>query len=247
MLRNRGHDIMVLWQGDAGGIKINDVEYNLLQVHWHTPSEHTVNGTRFDMELHLVHNNSRGDIAVVGILYKLGRHDTFLQNFVNNLKSVTEEGIGLGVVDPWRIKFGGRKYFSYLGSLTVPPCTEGVLWTVLEKARTVSKDQLIALRDAVHDGFEWNSRPTQELKGRKERLAKLEANLSGNKDSGEKELLKLVDELQSKLEDMKHEHVVDKKEVMQEVMQLRAENEKLQYRIIHLVRALKDADSKLTL
>ncbi|XP_073273584.1 alpha carbonic anhydrase 4-like [Primulina huaijiensis] len=166
ILRNRGHDISVVWKGDAGGIKIHDVEYKLLQVHWHTPSEHTLNGTRFDMELHLVHNNSRGDIAVVGILYKLGRGDAFLEKFVKNFKSVTEEGISLGVVDPWRIKFGGRKYFRYLGSLTIPPCTEGVLWTVLKKVRTVSKDQIQALRDAVDDGFEWNSRPTQELEGR---------------------------------------------------------------------------------
>ncbi|XP_073157552.1 uncharacterized protein [Henckelia pumila] len=80
-----------------------------------------------------------------------------------------------------------------------------------------------------------------------ERLARLEAALSGNKDSGDKELLKLGDELQSKAEDPKPEHVVEKQETMQEVMQLRVENEKLKYRIIHLVRALQDAESKSAL
>ncbi|XP_073277534.1 uncharacterized protein [Primulina huaijiensis] len=80
-----------------------------------------------------------------------------------------------------------------------------------------------------------------------ERLARLEAALAGNKDSGDTELLKSVDELQPKPEDSKPEHVVEKQETMQVVMQLRAENEKLRYRIIHLVRALKDADSKLAL
>ncbi|KAI3446496.1 hypothetical protein Pfo_003161 [Paulownia fortunei] len=166
VIRNRGHDIMVAWTGDAGGVIINGTEYKLVQCHWHTPSEHTVEGRSLKMELHMVHNNSQGQIAVVGILYELGRPDTFLEKFLPNLKSDSEEGIDLGVVNPWDIKFGSRKYFRYVGSLTVPPCTEGVLWTVLKKVRTASREQITALRDAVHDDFEDNARPTQNWDGR---------------------------------------------------------------------------------
>ncbi|KAG8372011.1 hypothetical protein BUALT_Bualt12G0022300 [Buddleja alternifolia] len=185
VIRNRGHDISVGWTGDAGGVVINGTEYRLRQCHWHTPSEHTVNGKSFKMEIHLVHNDSREHIAVVGIMYKLGRPDPFLAKaslstlyflqkirsldheeidvgyFLQKIRSLDHEEIDVGYVDPWDIKFGSRKYLRYMGSLTIPPCTEGVLWTILKKVRTVSREQIRALRNAVHDGFEDNARPTQ--------------------------------------------------------------------------------------
>ncbi|KAL6509045.1 hypothetical protein OROGR_023152 [Orobanche gracilis] len=133
VIRNRGHDIMVQWTGDAGGLTINGREYKMIQCHWHTPSEHHVDGRR---------------------------------KLIPHLKSVGEVGKNLGVVNPWDLKFGSGKYYRYNGSITVPPCTEGVLWTVLKRVRTVSKEQLRALRDAVHDGFEDNARPTQSWDGR---------------------------------------------------------------------------------
>lgn len=164
MIKNRGHDIEVVWQGDAGNAMLNGTEYKLLQCHWHTPSEHTFNGERYELEIHMVHNNSLGHLAVVGVLYKLGRPDPFLAKLLETIKMTTpnHEGNYLGDVNPWDIKFGSRKYYRYLGSLTVPPCTEGVLWTIVKKVRTVSREQVSALRDAVHDGYEKNARPTQQ-------------------------------------------------------------------------------------
>ncbi|PIN06525.1 Carbonic anhydrase [Handroanthus impetiginosus] len=162
IIRNRGHDIMVAWEGDAGVVRINGTEYKLLQCHWHTPAEHTFDGKSFKMEIHIVHKNSHGQIAVIGILYKLGRPDPFLAKLLQKIKIFDHKGINIGVVDPWDIKFGSRKYFRYIGSLTVPPCTEGVVWSILKKVRTVSMEQIRALRDAVHDGFEDNARPIQE-------------------------------------------------------------------------------------
>ncbi|KAI3471626.1 hypothetical protein Pfo_028276 [Paulownia fortunei] len=143
IIRNRGHDITVVWEGDAGGVVINGTEYKLLQCHWHTPAEHTVDGKdslcRFKMEIHMVHNNSLGQISVVGIMYKLGRPDPFLAKLVQNIKTVNHEGTNLGS----------------------SPCTEDIIWTILKKVRTVSREQIRALRNAVHDGFEDNARPTQ--------------------------------------------------------------------------------------
>lgn len=166
IVKNRGHDIMVEWIGNAGGVIINGTEYKLVQCHWHSPSEHTIQGKKFKLELHMVHKNSEGEIAVIGILYELGRPDTFLEKVLEHLNSHNEKEFELGFVDPWEIKFGSRKYYRYLGSLTVPPCTEGVLWTILQKVRTVSKEQIGTLREAVHDGFEDNARPTQPGDGR---------------------------------------------------------------------------------
>ncbi|CAI9099810.1 OLC1v1036689C3 [Oldenlandia corymbosa var. corymbosa] len=167
ILKNRGHDIAVEWKGDAGKLVINNTDYELKQCHWHSPSEHTLNNTRYKQELHIVHQNSEGGIAVIGILYKLGRPDTFIDQILHHIKAVGAIGeIDLGEIDPKDIKFGSRKYYRYLGSLTVPPCTEGVIWTILKKVRTVSKEQIHALREAVHDGFEENARPTQWKHGR---------------------------------------------------------------------------------
>ncbi|KAL1554652.1 carbonic anhydrase [Salvia divinorum] len=165
VLRNRGHDIMVEWDGDATGTNLT---YNLLQCHWHIPSEHTINGDRYNLELHMVHRNSQGKFAVVAILYDLGNSDPFLDKILANISHFIkgEEKIDLGVVDPWDIKFGSKKYYRYMGSLTATPCTEGVLWTVLDNVRTTSSEQIATLRKIVHDDFKNNARPSQPLNDR---------------------------------------------------------------------------------
>ncbi|KAI5583792.1 hypothetical protein BDE02_06G039500 [Populus trichocarpa] len=166
-VKNRGHDITVIWKGDAGKITINNTRYQLKQGHWHSPSEHTFNGSRYDLELHLVHYSSQGGVAVSAIVYKYGRPDRFLSRLFHHITHVDpEEEIDAGIVNPGDIKFGSRKYYRYIGSLTSPPCTEGVIWTIVKKVRTVSREQVKALRDAVHDGYEANARPTQSSDGR---------------------------------------------------------------------------------
>ncbi|KAF5750248.1 putative Alpha carbonic anhydrase 4 [Tripterygium wilfordii] len=165
VVKNRGHDISVRWIGDAGEISINGTDYKLIQCHWHSPSEHTFNGSRYELELHIVHLSSNGGIAVIAIVYEYGHPDRFLSRLFHHIKTVGEKEKYLGIVNPGDIKFGSRKYYRYIGSLTVPPCTEGVIWTVIKKVRTASREQVRALRDAVHDGFEANARPTQASVG----------------------------------------------------------------------------------
>ncbi|XP_031474283.2 alpha carbonic anhydrase 7-like isoform X1 [Nymphaea colorata] len=167
VLKNRGHDIMLQWVGEAGGIYIKGVKYELKQCHWHSPSEHSINGSRYQLELHMVHESREGGVAVVGILYKLGRPDSFLAKLMHAISKVdpTEEE-EIGVVNPKDIRIGTRNYYRYKGSLTTPPCTEGVIWTIVKKVRTASRRQIHALREAVHDGFEVNARPTQGINGR---------------------------------------------------------------------------------
>ncbi|KAJ8642986.1 hypothetical protein MRB53_004734 [Persea americana] len=82
-LKNRGHDIMLKWVDDAGSINVNGTDYELKQCHWHSPSEHTINGRSYDLEVHMVHQNSENKSAVVGILYTIGRPDTFLSEVEN--------------------------------------------------------------------------------------------------------------------------------------------------------------------
>ncbi|KAL3750961.1 hypothetical protein ACJRO7_011875 [Eucalyptus globulus] len=165
-LKNRGHDITLRWEGGAGSIYVNGTRYLLKQCHWHSPSEHAVNGRRFDLELHMVHESLNGKVAVVGIMYKLGRPDTFLSMMMKHIEDIAdihEAEKAVGIVNPKRIKIGSRKYYRYVGSLTVPPCTENVLWTIVQKVRTVAREQVKLLRKAVRDDSEFNARPLQPI------------------------------------------------------------------------------------
>ncbi|XP_062192626.1 alpha carbonic anhydrase 7-like isoform X2 [Phragmites australis] len=166
---NRGHDIMVRFDGDAGSLVINGTAYYLRQLHWHSPTEHAVDDRRYDMELHMVHESAENKAAVIGILYKIGRPDAFLHKlepFIRRIADGPDREVRVGVVDPWGARGKGCAYYRYMGSLTTPPCTEGVIWTIIKKVRTVSRCQLELLREAVHDGMEDNARPLQEVNNR---------------------------------------------------------------------------------
>ncbi|KAL1214263.1 Alpha carbonic anhydrase 2 [Cardamine amara subsp. amara] len=165
-LKNRGHDMMLRFEEEegSGSIVINGSEYKLLQLHWHSPSEHTINGRRFALELHMVHENINGSMAVVTVLYKIGRPDSFLGLLENKLSAITDQDEAeknVGMIDPRNIKIGSRKYYRYVGSLTTPPCTQNVTWTVVKKVRTASRNQVRLLRVAVHDDSNTNARPVQ--------------------------------------------------------------------------------------
>ncbi|XP_071908311.1 carbonic anhydrase Nec1-like [Coffea arabica] len=172
-IKNRGHDISLQWGGDAGAIAINGTVYPLRQAHWHSPSEHTIRGRRYDLELHMVHlstdPNLKNKIAVIGVLYKIGKPDKFLSkltSYISTMIDEKDEQRSLDVVDPRQIEMHSKRYYRYMGSLTVPPCTEGVIWTINRKVRTVSRDQVMLLREAVHDYAERNARPIQQQNGR---------------------------------------------------------------------------------
>ncbi|KAJ0261902.1 Alpha carbonic anhydrase domain-containing protein [Hirschfeldia incana] len=174
-LINRGHDMMVRFEEGPGSIKINNTEYQLHQLHWHSPSEHTINGRRFALELHMVHESANGSLAVVTVLYKIGRPDSFLSLLENKLCAVTDHHkaeVNIGMIDPKDIKLGSRKYYRYIGSLTIPPCTQNVIWTVIKKVRTVARHQVKLLRVAVHDYSDTNARPVQPTNMRTVKLYK---------------------------------------------------------------------------
>ncbi|KAH9299023.1 hypothetical protein KI387_030705, partial [Taxus chinensis] len=110
----------------------------------------------YPLEIHMVHQTKDNKTVVIGILYKYGRHDTFLAELMDQMAAISQGMIPgaeetLGIVDPKHIKLGSRKYYRYTGSLTTPPCTEGVIWIIVDKVRTVSRDQVKTLKMAVHD------------------------------------------------------------------------------------------------
>ncbi|XP_050383132.1 alpha carbonic anhydrase 7-like [Argentina anserina] len=179
-IKNEEHAISVLWEGDAGSIQINGTDYLLKQCHWHHPSEHMVNGRRYDLELHMVHKTKDlSKVAVIGFLYNYGAPNYFLEKVTSHITNLidVQKGIPLGEIDPRKVKKGqfqyrrptrkaGSKFFRYMGSLTTPPCVEDVIWHLNKKVQTASREQVELLQDAVFDYARNNARPIQPLNGR---------------------------------------------------------------------------------
>ena len=163
---NDGHTVKVDYDSGKKGntIAVDGSTYTLRQFHFHAPSEHTLNGEYFDMEMHLVHTNDRDEVAVIGILMKNGTENKAFTKLWNNLptevgqeKTLNDMAIDVNDLLPEK-----RLYYSYQGSFTTPPCTEGVNWLVLTTPIELSTDQLETFT-AIYDG---NNRPLQPLKQR---------------------------------------------------------------------------------
>ncbi|XP_075084719.1 alpha carbonic anhydrase 2-like [Nicotiana tabacum] len=112
------------WHGNAGSVLINGTEYPLQQAHWHSPSEHTVNGRKYAMEMHMVHlnENATNKIAVIGVLYKFGKPDKFLSKLIRNISSMIDkkdEVKNAGMINPREMKIGSRKWNTVSPSLAL--------------------------------------------------------------------------------------------------------------------------------
>lgn len=159
---DNGHTVQVE-VGDSS-ITLTGKTYELIQFHFHRPSEEKVNGQRFDMVAHLVHKAEDGQLAVVAVLLEQGTENPFIQTLWNNLplEKNTPVAPPSALIDPATLLPASRSYYTYMGSLTTPPCSEGVLWLVMQKPVQVSNEQ-IAIFSRLYRN---NARPTQPLKGR---------------------------------------------------------------------------------
>ena len=141
--------------------------YELASAHYHSPAEHTLNGEQFPVELHLVHEQTFGDLAVVGFLYRLGDPDPMLEAFLTHApvvgETVSGEGSSLPDLNASGFTPSDLGYYKYQGSLTTPPCTEPVDWFVMNQIGTVSQDQVNRLVELTGGA---NNRPVQPTGGR---------------------------------------------------------------------------------
>jgi carbonic anhydrase len=159
---NNGHTVQVNY--DAGSyIELDAVRYDLLQFHYHSPSEHVIDGKSFPAELHLVHKNAEGQLAVVGLLLEEGAENLAFDPFINNLPAEETEGKDTGVtINATEFLPTIQTTFRYSGSLTTPPCSEGVNWLVMTTPVELSSAQLGKLDEL----FENNNRPLQAINDR---------------------------------------------------------------------------------
>lgn len=162
-LYNNGHTIQ--YDVDAGSMAVIDgVDYELLQFHFHARSEHTVDGDGYPMEVHLVHIDMDGNLAVLGAFIEEGGENATLAGArwdalpQGDLERLDDEAT---TFDPYELIPGGPVW-KYSGSLTTPPCSEGVSWNVFTTPITMSSAQ-IAAYTGLYDN---NYRPVQPLNGR---------------------------------------------------------------------------------
>lgn len=164
-LVNNGHTVQInLPKGST--LKLGDEVYELVQFHFHTPSEEAVAGKHAAMVVHFVHRNARNELAVVGVLLQPGKtHSGFAPVFEHLPRpgeSIHVEGLSLDLATLLPGKLG---YYAYDGSLTTPPCSEGVHWMVLKEPVKLGDQQIKAFRRM----FSANARPIQPLNGREVR------------------------------------------------------------------------------
>lgn len=160
---NNGHTIQVNASGN-NHIEVDGETFNLLQFHFHYPSEHTVEGNTFPMEVHFVHANEQGELAVLGVFLKEGAENLSLKSVWEAMPSEKQsvQTIPGTTVDLVSLLPRNRSMFRYFGSLTTPPCTEIVKWIVLKAPIEISKEQI----DAFKAIFPLNARPTQAMNRR---------------------------------------------------------------------------------
>jgi carbonic anhydrase len=158
---NNGHTIKVNY--DAGSsITLDGETYELKQFHFHTPSEHWVNGEAAAMELHLVHQNNAGEIAVVGVLIKSGSKNPQMAQVWSNIPGEGETKASKTMVDASKFLPENRNYYRYSGSLTTPPCSEGVKWVLFETPIEASPEQI----EAFANLYPSSARPIQDTNNR---------------------------------------------------------------------------------
>lgn len=168
---DNGHTIQVTVD-EGSTFTFDDKPYELKQFHFHTPSEHTLDGKHAPMEMHMVHQNQDGSLAVVGILFSEGDapNENFAKIVANLPNSKGEEKHLEDIRLELDVHLPDHNYaYHYLGSLTTPPCSEGVQWLVLQQPIVLTKDQIAEFSKRIGP----NNRPTQQVNDRTVNLGDL--------------------------------------------------------------------------
>jgi carbonic anhydrase len=161
-LINNGHTIQVNY-APGSTLTFDGRSYRLLQFHFHMPSEHAIDDTLADMELHLVHQDEAGNLAVIGVMITAGQPNTVVEPFWGQWTTepgeVFLEDVSINIAD---LLPADQSLYLYDGSLTTPPCSEGVRWLVMQQPITFSQEQIAVYGQILAN----TNRPLQPLNNR---------------------------------------------------------------------------------
>jgi carbonic anhydrase len=160
---NNGHTIQVNYS-PGSTIKVNGHRFELKQFHFHSPSENTLEGQSYPMETHFVHTDEDGNLAVIAVMFKAGDKNAELEKAWAHMPEKADEKSELPLsVDANILLPHDQDYYRFNGSLTTPPCSEGVWWMVMKDFQTASKEQIVKFANRMHHP---NNRPLQPLNAR---------------------------------------------------------------------------------
>ena len=143
---------------------LDSLPYQMKYVQFHAPSEHHIKGKSFPLEAQFVHADSKGNLAYVALLFEDGKENVALSKLLEEMPTEQSDAKPMKArVLPSDFMPVNKTYYRYSGSITTPPCTEGVRWVVMKTPAHASKAQIEALNEAIKQP---NNRPIQPLNGR---------------------------------------------------------------------------------
>ena len=162
---NNGHTIKVS-VAPGSYIEVDKIKFELKQFHFHSPSENQIDGKNFPLEAHFVHVSKDGKIAVIAVMFEYGKENKYIKKIWNKNQMKKDVKNHCGDKDKMIRTFlpKDKAYYRFDGSLTTPPCTEGVRWLVMENYLTVSEDQIKEFTSIMHGH---DNRPVQPINARK--------------------------------------------------------------------------------
>jgi carbonic anhydrase len=148
---NNGHTLQV--NAEPGSrLRVEGQSFELLQLHYHSPSEHQINGEEFLLEAHFVHQNENGELAVVAVLFRDGAWNSDLEKIGKAAPATVGQSAPIDIrFEELKLHTSHGSYFRYNGSLTTPPCTEGVRWYILKMPARMSAKQAANFVDLIGD------------------------------------------------------------------------------------------------
>jgi carbonic anhydrase len=160
---NNGHTVQVNY-APGSALTVDGREFELKQFHFHSPSENTLNGKHFPLEGHLVHADKDGNLAVVAVIFAEGKANPLLAKLWKQMpaKKGDKNALPAGMIVSAMLP-ASRDHYSFNGSLTTPPCSEGVRWLVIKQPASASKEQVERFSKTL--GIE-NNRPVQPTNAR---------------------------------------------------------------------------------
>jgi len=160
---NTGHTVQLNFEAGSF-IKVDNTKFELKQLHFHAPSENRIHGKSFPLEAHLVHSDDAGNLAVIAVMIEKGKESAFLKGPWQHLPAQAgpEQSFNQ-TLNPATLLPNTKDYFRFSGSLTTPPCTEGVRWLVMKSPQHASAEQIAQFKKIISHP---NNRPVQQTNAR---------------------------------------------------------------------------------